>query len=322
MADTLQAVNWFLEYTCPFRQLDAVDRFVPAYNATGRLRAIDACEAKGDLIGEVCVTGVSFYKGEKSPCSGFRVSDAVAPVGSLDAARQTCRACPANACSPVPGTMAGCCGFISLDPDDRELDKSLHSAVDAAHLRGAYAQAFPRTDPLWYGLWISSPLTSGQLDVLRRVLPHVTAKRESLDETLTPFVRACEQSLRHGIPLHVNLPPLGHTDLGYVITFPHCPRCKKGYRDRWEKHSTRQASCPACGHVYVPAATAKDENDSCEPDDLKALLSPEEYQALRTEWERRHANDAPSHLDLMIMGKWDALRQPPWWSRLWGRFRR
>ena len=50
MADTLQHVDWHLEQACPFRHGPAVPQFVAAYNATWRLRYIDAARAKNDVF--------------------------------------------------------------------------------------------------------------------------------------------------------------------------------------------------------------------------------------------------------------------------------
>src|SRR5688572_4999392 len=100
MADTLQAVSWHLEFACPFRRGDAVTAFLAAWKATEELKHIDHCEATRDIYGDICVTGEMYFRGDRSPYSGFRISAAVAPVGDLPAARATCGTCPANALKP------------------------------------------------------------------------------------------------------------------------------------------------------------------------------------------------------------------------------
>src|SRR5262245_3442676 len=102
MADTLQYVNWHLETACLFRRGAAATQFVPAYEATWRLRHIDTARAKNDVFNElgVVVTSVSYFRGDKSPTGGFRIVDVVAAAGNLAGARDACGRCPANAFDP------------------------------------------------------------------------------------------------------------------------------------------------------------------------------------------------------------------------------
>ena len=301
MADTLQYVQWHLEYACPFRQGEAVRAFAAARQATSRLRAIDHCEARRDVFGDTCVTGVSYQRGQKWPSGGFRISEAVAPVGSLPAAREVCGNCPANGLGP--DLMAGCCGSLPFHPSDEELETDLRAGIGTRGLQKAVAGAFPKTTPLWYGFWISSPLTRPQLEILRATLAEPGSDADRAQD-VRQFRRACELAIKHGIPLHATLPPLGHTDLGFYTIFPHCPRCKMPYGERWEKeYSKKRTTCRACGHEYVPAETASCEKDSYRSEDLADQLPAEEYEALRAEWERRHQSDPPSFIEQLLSGK-------------------
>lgn len=223
MSDTLQFVDWHLRQACPFRQGEAVDEFVNAIHATSQLRLIDDMSGAGEVYGDVVVTSVSYSREGWWPSGGFRVSDAVAPAGDLAAARRTCGGCPANA-FPVP-KMAGCCGSLPVDADDPEVEAALRAAIDGG-LAGEFAAAFVRTDPLWYGLWISDPLTPAQLRLLPRLLQNVPTPTGGAE--LEQFRRACSLALEHGIELRVHMPPPGHVDFGFDTTFPHCPRCKRG----------------------------------------------------------------------------------------------
>ena len=326
MADTAQYVHWHLEYGCPFRQGEAIHTFAAAWHATSRLKAIDQCEARHDVFDDICVTGVSYFRGEKWPSSGFRISEAVAPVGSLQAAREVCGNCPANGLGP--GLMAGCCGLLPFHPGDEELDSKLRAAVATKGLHKALAGAFPETKPLWYGFWISSPLTRPQLEILGAIVPQ-TLSPQNRSRDVPQFRRACELAIKHGIPLHAALPPLGHTDFGTLTTFPHCPRCKKAHGQEWVKeYSKKPTRCRACGNVYVPAETASRKEDSYSSEDLKDQLPPEEYERLRAEWERRHQSDPPSFIEKLLSGKAniaeelmkEAAHRPPrksLLSRLW-----
>lgn len=297
MADTLQVVNWFLRQACPFRQGPAVDTFFPAYQATQRLRAIDDAAGRGDVYGDVCVTSVVYSKAGKGPGSGFRVSNAVAPAGGLADARRVCGGCPANALDASRGELAGCWGYLLDGPGDLEVDAALRSALARHGLQGAHAAAFPKTRPLWPGLWITSPLNAAQLSILATIAPDL-AVDERRGRDVMQFRRACELSAASGIPLYVAMAPPGHTDFGLSTTFPHCPRCKMGTGERWQKqYSTRQTTCRCCGHVFVPAETASTEEDGYEPEDLERMLPPGEFAALAAEWHRRHGSDDPTWLD-------------------------
>jgi len=284
MSDTLQHVSWHLRHACPFRQGTAVDDFSKAFDATAELRFIDDVGA-GDVFGDIVVTGVSYSSEGRWPSSGFRISDAVAPVGDLAAARRTCGQCPANA-FPA-GRMAGCCEFLSVDPGDPEMEAALRAAIHGG-LADEFAAAFPRTDPLWYGLWISDPLSPAQLRLLPRLLPaSITAGGTGLRQ----FRRACELAAEHGIEMRVHMPPPGHVDFGFETTFPHCPRCKRATGETWYGESNQMTTCKTCGQQFIPAATASSEECNFELSDLKERLSAEEYAAVSKAWQERHASE-------------------------------
>jgi hypothetical protein len=282
MADTLQCVNWHLRYECPFRKGEAVDDQIAAYEATNKLRQIDDAAVRGDVFGDICLTSTVYFQGNTTPGSGFRISDAVAPAGDLAAARAACRHCPANALPP--GKMAGCCGYLLLEPEDTRVESALRDSINTRGFERQFRDNFVATKPLWYGLWISSPLTRPQLELLRAILrPLQPMARDDLPQ----FLRACELSLTYDIPLKAHLCSPGHTDFGYLTTFPHCPRCKKGHGGRWTEHSPKPTNCTACGHSYVPADTYKSEPFDLGDDLLESWLDPQAYRALCDEWSRR-----------------------------------
>jgi hypothetical protein len=281
MADTLQCVNWHLRYECPFRKGAAVDEQIAAYDATSKLRYIDDATLRGDVFGDICLTSTVYFQGNTTPGGGFRISDAVAPARDLAAARATCRHCPANALPP--GKMAGCCGSILLDPDFPQLQSALLDSINTRGFERQFRDNFIATKPLWYGLWISSPLTRAQLELLRSILRPL---QPMAHDDFRPFLRACELSLTYEISLHTQLCSPGHTDFGQLTTFPHCPRCKKDH-GRWTDRSPTPAICTACGHAYIPAETYKSEPFDLADDLLETWLEPDAYRALLEEWSRR-----------------------------------
>lgn len=295
MSDTYQYVGWHLRYACPFRQDGAVDVFAKAQHATSQLRQIDDMTASGEVYGDVCVTGVSYSRDGRWPSDGFRISDAVAAVGSLAVARVTCGACPANAFPPPK--MAGCCGFLPIDADEPAVDAALRGAIDGK-LADEFSSAFMKTDPLWYGLWSSNPLSTAQLQLLPRMLQHAVFGGRELDQ----FRRACGLALKHDIELHVRMSPPGHVDFGFYTAFPHCPRCKRGTGERWTKASTQLTTCRTCGQQFIPAENASSEQDDAEHIDLKDRLPPDEYAAIHKEWLERHGSEPDPLADILGFG--------------------
>jgi hypothetical protein len=307
MADTGIGVAWHLEYACPFRRGRAVTEFAAAHEATWRLRAIDQIVASGDVYGDLAVHGTVYAGGTKSPLYGIRIGEAVTAVGGLEAAQDMCGSCPANALRTGSGArggggMAGCCGWLRFNPADPAVDAALHAVIAAKGLRRRFEAAFPKTKPIGYRLWIASPLGAEQLDVLAEVLPDGGGSNDPV-----VFRRACGLASEHRIPLHVRMSPPGHTDFGVCTTFPHCPRCKRGSGERWEKtYSTRPQTCPACGQRYVPADTAASEpmsEDDENPERLERMLTPDEFRALRLECLRRHDGKPKDRLEQLMSGE-------------------
>jgi hypothetical protein len=226
MSDTCQYLHWHLEYECRFRRGAAVSELLAAENATWELRAIEGADARLDLYGDVCVLGTSYSRDGTKPI-GFRIGKTIGVVGGLDAAREICRRCPANALMPTPGGMAGCCGTLEIEPT-RAVEDQMRSTLLTSGLRKSFGEVFLETRPLWYGLWVTSPLTAAQLEMMPRVL------MPAMGDGVLQFQRACGLALEHGLRLHVRMSPPGHVDFGFHTTFPHCPRCKKGNGERWK----------------------------------------------------------------------------------------
>jgi hypothetical protein len=282
VSDTLEYVSWHLELACPFRRGEAVTDLRAARQATWELRAIEGAEARQDLYGVVCVTGTSYSREGTKPI-GFRIGEAVEKVGGLAAAREVCGRCPANA---LKDRMAGCCGTLEIEPT-RGVEDQLRSTLVTSGLRTTFGEVFLETRPLWYGLWVTSPLTVRQMEMMRMVLS------PRMGKGVKGFWQACALALEHGLRLHVRMPPPGHVDFGFHTVFPHCPRCKMGNGAQWETpYSSEETTCAACGERYVPAETATMER--MEPEewtDLEQVLTAEAYAMFMEEWGRRHSTE-------------------------------
>jgi hypothetical protein len=235
------------------------------------------------------------------PGSGFVISDAFKPIGGATGLVAMCAYCPANTCSPRP---AGCAGMFYHPPGDPELQKQLLSILSRLGLGLDHAAAFAPTTKSWYGLWARSPLSADALRVLQKLMRGIQDEQctDSELRDLTRFIRATELALQHRLHLHVSLAPPGHSDLGYVTNFPHCPFCKAESTNagRWKrKYSTEVTTCGICGTRFVPAETARSmRDDEWDSDALRKAMGPQRFPAFLKVYLMHHGvrEDLAEHI--------------------------
>ena len=332
MSDTVQVVRWTLGKTCRLRSahtlhdpgaaLAAVGRATTYARSLSQDTAGEPADAEPDVLsrlgllageqtlpvrhggfglyGDVCVTATTTERfpppRERTrvtfPADGFSLSTEFAQVGGPEGLRAMCRDCPANTASPLP---AGCAGTLYRDPEAPETEGQLRSAINRLGLGRAVADSFVPTQPLWYGLWARSPLSSDAADVLRRICGQLRAQdaapmssaRRDRDHlaALDAFLSATLLAESHGLTLAVDLSPPGHVDFGQHTIFPHCPTCKaEAPGERWRPIApSLEVSCPSCGGQYRPAETHRaDQHES--PTSLKQQLGPQRYRAFVVEY--------------------------------------
>jgi Zn ribbon nucleic-acid-binding protein len=149
-------------------------------------------------------------------------------------------------------------------PEGREsLEDVFWASIRRLGLEPRMQSAFQVTTPLWYGLWIDSPLSAEQCALLRDVFTEAARAVPGYREHLEEFTRALADSAETGEQMHVALSPPGHVDFGWITTFVHCPRCKaEGPVERWqEAYPDDPLECPVCGHSYIPSATYSSERE-------------------------------------------------------------
>jgi hypothetical protein len=97
MADTAQAVSWALERPCELRaNTRGWERPVETARQLHQVRAFaDAC-GDGRVFNDVCITGISHFRGHELPTNGFRVGDALRAAGGIAGVRQICGGCEAR----------------------------------------------------------------------------------------------------------------------------------------------------------------------------------------------------------------------------------
>lgn len=279
MSDTLQVVSWALEQSCKLRSRESKNDPDRAVQAVHQARLYSDClpesTSRTGIIGDILTLGYTSarvpdrMKGRAVhyPVSGFKLSDSFCNVGGTIGLSAMCGACPANTLGARP---AGCAGLLFQQPDSRQTQAQLEGIIARLGFENEVREVFLPTTPIWYGLWIRSPLSSRAVQLLRAILRAMHDENSvSQDEAqeigirdhlyeVSSFIHAMELAEERELPIHVSLAPPGHVDLGWHTIFPHCPICKAAARlPRWRrKPPMRRYGCEVCGGEFPPAETA------------------------------------------------------------------
>lgn len=306
----LQGIKWSLERPCPLR---CGERWVLPDVTRRQLDDISAYSDAihdGRVFDDGCVTAwtsVSDSDGSmvKLPCSGFRVSLALAPFGGEGAVKAACGGCEANVAAGQAPVLAGCHGFLWICPDSERLEAELREKVRVQGLELELARLFPRTMPLWYGFWIESPLHRPHCQVLLALLERTDSpgeQRDDDDDDLQHFLAALRAAVNWKLPLHVEMTAYGHADLAWHMVFPPCPRCKASASAarRQQSDPDKPFGCAVCGHRFSkPAETYKmkrtTESD-WEASRLENVLGAGEVEGFRRRF-LAHQGCSPAQID-------------------------
>jgi len=172
MADTLQIVRWALERSCPMRQ---GKNWADPENTFMQLQDIwryDWALARGTILNGICVFH-EFAGRKHSPPEwfGFKQDETMVKFGGLEVINQNCHTCEANILlmENLQRKLAGCHGRFYIPPANEQIQE----VVKAAGLESQLQNLFLPTNPIWFGLWASSPLTVDQCKVLSMLLPQI-----------------------------------------------------------------------------------------------------------------------------------------------------
>ncbi len=260
MSATRQIVSWSLERSCVFRTAD--DWFLPDSTADelSDLRQIVLADREQRIYDGVLVLNTKKLFAEdgnecRIPEYGRRVSEMNTSSGSWKDAREICSRCEANVRDEKADEVAGCHGYIYINPELRQLDKQLREIAERQGLVERIHKSFVVTSPLWYGFWIESPLSNSQCQLLRELFKTFHKAAGPFTQEAAGFLRALTVSIDHEIPLHVSLAPPGHIDLGWRTVFWHCPRCKAGARNYSDEvvDLDQLQNCDVCNFGFVPS---------------------------------------------------------------------
>jgi hypothetical protein len=243
---TPEFVRWALARPCPLREFEGWDDPEQVERRLRPLRKFAEAAGQGRLFEGICVgPEVSAGAANWSQATGFRASEVLNAYGGHEYVRELCGDCPGNALrGQMPQPLAGCYGELEFSGLDR-LQKDLESVAAGATLREALEKEFVLTVPRWYGLWIESPLRSGQLECLNKLLAGLAALDEAYRERLGAFLAATGAAAASGLPLHVTLVPRGEYTATHWSTVSHCLRCKAPWPSGPRK-------CAACGLAGRP----------------------------------------------------------------------
>jgi hypothetical protein len=227
---TPEFLVWALGYSCPVRG------FQDGSDPERTERQLRAARAVGDARRE----GREFEGFCLDPPNGFRIADALAIYGGLDAVEKACSICPANIRNhDGPGALAGCFGQVIV----YRLD-SFFEAVDVAvEAMAGVDPLFPVTTPRWYGLWIDSPVRGTRAERTALILESVHEELREAIPGLNGLISAIRRASNDGLAIHVLAYPESSSEVrGWWVVASHCPRCKI----TWSTEARRV--CPSCGY--------------------------------------------------------------------------
>jgi hypothetical protein len=240
--DTPEFLIWAIEYTCPIRGHQNGSDPERTERQLRAARAESEARLEGRVFEGFCV----------EPPDGFRITEALAIYGGLEAVKQECAGCPANALAELASeTLAGCYGIVPLPDDPKPIHDAIERGIEAAYPGMDWSELCCVTKPRWYGLWLDSPLSAEQLMVCFLVLTNAPIADERCRAAMRELQTALNAAFNAGYRLHVQLYPGGHVAGGWWLLHPHCPRCMA----QWRKAAGRQCEC--CGYVGHPAPERK-----------------------------------------------------------------
>lgn len=321
---------WTLENRCALRASDE-STVSPnaALNAVQRARAIplDGSGIFGDIFVEL-YTIVDRPEGElrgqiQYPSSGFVISKEFAATGGVEGLATMCHSCPANSDA---SKIARCAGFLG-QPPSQEIERRLREVIARQNLEEAVKANFPRTAWRWYALWAVSPVPRAALPVLRSLLAALLAEEQTEARIpdhaapltisgLSDFVRAIDTAIQRNWPLRVELLPPGHVDFGFHTVFPHCPFCHAAAPVApWTRYPKQIHTCAVCQTQYSPQATASSKRMPDDDDELRDLLSPEEFSQFAKNYLVAHGETPEAAENIVLATEAKELRRAEEWRQ-------
>jgi hypothetical protein len=238
--------------------------------------------AQGTILDDLCVLEWDSSDTQtRLPEYGLVISHTFGRYGGVEVVKESCQNCIANL-SVVnrAGPLAGCSSNFYCPPWDSELAESLKTNLLKSEIEAEFGDAFVTTNPIWFGLWIRSPLTQEQCEILSIILSDLPLQKGQ--SRIQHFLSALEVSIKQRVRVHVSLAPPGHADVGWRTVFSHCPQCKASPATlQMEQALPSEAiTCKVCGYRYIPSSTTlskREEISDIMGDSLEEILGIEAY---------------------------------------------
>lgn len=238
-------VLWSLAQPCDLRtpfdsweEPERTERTLRALQELARARC-DGRVFKGfALHPELSPSGVM-----TQPALAFSVEEIYLGFGGETFVHDFCRSCPANVA--LNGEQIAGCFEMIYQWGTPDIEQAFEAAIAEIGVEQLVKSVFPPTSPSFFGVWMPTPFSQTQLELLRQIIERVIQKHQS--PQLETFIQAIEASLSSGVPLHAELFPPGELAGRSWKLPPHCRACKAVRTD-----SAKQ--CPFCGNNDRPYA--------------------------------------------------------------------
>lgn len=276
MSQTPEFLRWALIRDCDLRagadgrSPDRVDRQLRTVRLWAEARS-EGRERRGVCFGP----GVERPDARPESLTGFRAADVLDAYAIDERAPSECADCPAHldrflapdgegAARRSTVDRAGCFGLLDWTP----LADGLFDAVDRAWAETAVETAaegpadgssaefgdesdaassgrFPFTTPVWYGLWIDSPIPAARLPRLESLLDRLLDRGPVWRAVFERLASAVRTARRSSLELAVEYGPAGRIEGREWIVEAHCRRCRAAKGPGGRK-------CVVCGLAAPP----------------------------------------------------------------------
>jgi hypothetical protein len=174
------------------------------------------------------------------PVRGYILSQKYPHLVNAEGLESLCRNCPAN--TSLQKLPAGCTGRTSRlsmpnywNTETSEEEDWVHKILQEMDVIEEFTRYFPQTKPMWYGLWMISPIPLEALPLFLKICQALKIVEE-------PFLRAIEMAYKEQIPLHIKFVNEGFNNRRPPV----CYVCKA------PADTTKGYVCPICSTISSP----------------------------------------------------------------------
>jgi hypothetical protein len=237
---TPEFVRWTIAQPCPLREESNWRDPEQTERLLRPVREVGEARRQGRAFQGVVFQDAPAMRKPLDAICGFIIEQSLAYFGGEERVASQCDGCPANALArDRSSSLAGCYGMFYLA--DAELILSQVERLVACRSDNLEPTArFEKTQPAWYGLWISTPWCNAQIQELLAIFDAVFAETPHAAPGLGQFLLGLRVSQEVGLPMYARLLPAG-TRLPHAWKIgSHCKKCKAA-------RPLRDPECKVCG---------------------------------------------------------------------------